>query len=157
MKKDFLDAPPPPKGIKIVVQCDEMWSFVQNKANKQWIWLAIVRCDGPENGRIVGCYIGDRSEEGAKGLWDSIPAAYRDIAIFYSDFWDAYGLVFPKARHFAVGKESGKTNHIERFNGTVRARVSRLVRLSYAFSKKLENHLWAIWNFIHSYNQSLLI
>jgi insertion element IS1 protein InsB len=141
--------------MMIILHCDEMWSFVHDKGNKQWIWLAIVRCAGPENGRIVGCFIGDRSAAGAKGLWDSIPPAYRDAEIFYSDFWDAYGVVLPKERHFAVGKESGKTNHIERFNGTMRARVSRLVRLSYAFSKKLENHLCAIWNFIHHYNASL--
>jgi hypothetical protein len=26
---------------KLTIQCDEMWSFVGNKGNKQWIWLAI--------------------------------------------------------------------------------------------------------------------
>src|SRR5919199_1414451 len=26
---------------KLTIQCDEMWSFVGNKDNKQWIWLAI--------------------------------------------------------------------------------------------------------------------
>lgn len=26
---------------KIVVECDEMWSFVDKKANKAWIWLAM--------------------------------------------------------------------------------------------------------------------
>jgi transposase-like protein len=29
-----------PKG-RITIQCDEAWSFVRNKDNKQWIWLAI--------------------------------------------------------------------------------------------------------------------
>jgi len=28
---------------KIVVECDEMWSFVGKKANKAWIWLAMDR------------------------------------------------------------------------------------------------------------------
>ncbi len=23
------------------MQCDELWSFVENKRNKQWIWLAL--------------------------------------------------------------------------------------------------------------------
>jgi len=31
-------------------------------------------------------------------------------------------------RHQAVGKEMGETNHIERFNNTLRQRVSRLGR-----------------------------
>ena len=26
---------------KIILQCDEAWSFVGNKENKQWIWLAL--------------------------------------------------------------------------------------------------------------------
>jgi UDP-glucuronate 4-epimerase len=41
-------------------------------------------------------------------------------------------------------------------NLTMRQRVSRLVRLSLSFSKKLENHIGAIWYFIHYYNRSLV-
>ncbi len=26
---------------KLTIQCDEMWSFIGNKNNKQWLWLAI--------------------------------------------------------------------------------------------------------------------
>jgi len=26
---------------KIDIECDEAWSFVGNKNNKQWIWLAL--------------------------------------------------------------------------------------------------------------------
>ncbi|MCE2978086.1 MAG: IS1 family transposase, partial [Pseudanabaena sp.] len=49
------------------------------------------------------------------------------------------------------------TNYIERFNCTMRQRVSRLVRKTLSFSKKLENHIGAIWFFIHHYNSSLLV
>jgi len=45
-----------------------------------------------------------------------------------TDFWEAYAAVLPSKRHQAVGKETGKTSHIERFNNTLRQRVSRLVR-----------------------------
>jgi IS1 family transposase len=55
-----------------------------------------------------------------------------------------------------VGKETGKTNYIERFNNTLRQRVSRLVRKTLSFSKKLENHLGAILYFLHYYNDLLL-
>jgi insertion element IS1 protein InsB len=58
-------------------------------------------------------------------------------------------------RYRAVGKESGKTNHVERFNNTLRQRVSRLVRKTLAFSKKLENHIGAIWYFVHDYNAKI--
>ena len=130
-----------------------MWSFVGNKQNKQWVWLAI-DIDARE---IVGVYVGERSQEGAKGLWDSLPGVYRQCAVAYTDFWSAYALVFPSKRHKAVGKESGKTNYIERFNCTMRQRISRLVRKTLSFSKKIENHIGAIWFFVHHYNSSLLV
>ena len=63
-----------------------------------------------------------------------------------------HGHLLRAQRHKAVGKESGKTNYIERFNCTMRQRISRLVRKTLSFSKKLENHIAAIWFFIHHYN-----
>ncbi len=145
-----------------------MWSFVTKKANKQWIWLAL----DAKTREIVGVYIGDRSRHGAKKLWQSLPPVYRQCAVCYSDFWEAYEQVIPSKRHRAVGKadatprrrkaqgnahqeETGKTNYIERFNCTLRQRVSRLVRKTLSFSKKIENHVGAIWNFVHHYNASL--
>ena len=49
--------------------------------------------------------------------------------------------------------ESGLTSYIERFNNTLRQRVSRLVRETLSFSKKLEKHVGAIWYCIHHYNK----
>jgi IS1 transposase len=45
-----------------------------------------------------------------------------------------------------------KTNHLERFNNTLRQRVSRLVRETLSFSKKLANHIGAIKHFICHYH-----
>lgn len=136
---------------KLTIQCDEMWSFVSNKGNKQWIWLAL----DAKTREIVGVHVGDRSREGARKLWQSLPSVYRQCALCYSDFWEAYEQVIPSKRHQAVGKETGKTNYIERFNCTLRQRVSRLVRKTLSFSKKIENHIGAIWYFVHHYNASL--
>jgi IS1 family transposase len=130
-----------------------MWSFVGNKDNKHWIWLAL----DADNGSIVGVYIGSRDRKGARGLWASLPPVYRQRAVCYTDFWEAYEQVIPSKRHRQVGKETGKTNRIERFNCTLRQRVSRLVRKTLSFSKKLLNHIGAIWYFVHDYNTSLLI
>ena len=139
-----------PKG-PLTMECDEMWSFVDNKGNKKWIWLAIDK----DTKECIGAYVGNRDRAGAQGLWDSLPAVYRQCAVAYTDFWASYEEVFPSKRHKAVGKETGKTNHIERFNNTLRQRISRLVRKTLSFSKKLENHIGAIWYFIHHYNDSL--
>jgi len=92
---------------RLTVQCDEMWSFVGNKKNKQWKELAL----DVNTAEIVGR---------------------------------------------AVGKNSGRTNLIEWFNCTLRQRVSRLVRDTLSFSKKLDNPIGAIWYFVHHYNTSLL-
>ncbi len=142
---------PKPKR-RLTVQMDELWSFVDDRGNEQWVWLAM----DVVTREIVGCYIGDRSGKSAQALWDSLPAVYRQCAVCYSDFWVSYPVALPSKRHRAVGKETGLTSYIERFNCTLRQRVSRLVRKTLSFSKKLENHIGAIWNFIHHYNASLL-
>lgn len=148
-----------PKG-KLRIQCDFIKSFVFSKKNKFWIWLAID--EGTRE--IVGIFIGKRDKEGARGLWDSLPPVYRQCAVCYTDFWEAYHEIFPQKRHRPVSKKSGQTNRIERFNGTMRQRidltfvryfVSRLVRKSLSFSKKVANHIGAIWYFIPHYNANL--
>ena len=114
----------PKKKVRLNVECDELWSFVDCRQNKQWVWLAMDR----ETREIIGVYIGERSAEGARQLWNSLPPVYRQCAVCHTDFWQAYACIFPSKRHQPVGKDSGKTNHIERFNNTLRQRVSRLVR-----------------------------
>lgn len=138
---------------RLAIECDELWSFVQNKANKRWVWLAIDR----DTREIVGVCIGSRGIESAKALWNSLPAVYRQCAVSYTDFWDAYAASLPSERHCAVGKETGQTNRIERLNCTLRQRISRLVRKTLSFSKKIANHIGAIWHFVHHYNVSLPI
>ena len=104
---------------------------------------------------LVGVYVGDRSCKGAKGLWHSLPPVYQQCAVCYTDFWEAYVQVIPNTRHQAVGKQSGGTSYIERFNNTLRQRVGRLVRKTLSFSKKLSNHIGAVWYFVHDYNARL--
>lgn len=145
-----VQVPPKPKG-GLKVQMDELWSFVDDKGNKQWVWLAL----DVTTREIVGCYLGDRSKNSALALWQSMPALYRQCAMIYSDHWEAYKAGLPSKRHRAVGKETGLTSYIERFNNTLRQRVSRLVRKTLSFSKQLDNHISAIWNFIHYYNEQI--
>ena len=62
-----------------------------------------------------------------------------------------YDGVIPAAQHKAITKLARKTNHLERFNNTLRQRISRLVRETLSF-KKLANHIGAIKYFICYYN-----
>lgn len=136
---------------RLTIECDEMWSFVDSKKNEVYIWLAIDR----NYRKIIGCYIGDRTRKSAHKLWASLPEVYQQCAVAYTDFWQSYKTVIPSKRHHAVSKQTGQTNHIERLNNTFRQRVSRLVRASLSFSKKLNNHIGGIWYFIHGYNAEL--
>lgn len=129
---------------------DEAWSFVGNKTNKQWIWIAMHR----KSRMIVGLFIGDRSITGAQGLWDSIPQRMRENAVYHTDDWDAYKKVFDKADH-RPSKMKKETNHIERFWATLRQRCSRLVRLTLSFSKSQKRHENAIRYFAANYNLQL--
>lgn len=129
-------------------EADEVWSFVGDKSNKQWIWLAM----DATTRQIIAFHVGDRSRESDKQLWDNIPKAYRTQAMFYTDQYDSYEGIISSEQHCAVPKQSGKTSHIERFNCTLRQRVSRLVRKTLSFSKKLKNHIGAIKYFICHYN-----
>lgn len=76
-----------PKKGRLTIQCGELWqqqlgriilpnfdlSFVDNKRNEQWVWLAL----DVVTREIIGVYVGARDEAGAQGLWDSIPPIYR--------------------------------------------------------------------------------
>jgi IS1 family transposase len=133
---------------RLEVEADEMASFVQKKENKQWIWLAM----DAKTRQIIAFYVGDRSRKSFKKLWAMIPNVYRQHASFYTDQYVVYKGVIPAAQHYPIGKLARKTNHIERFNNTLRQRVSRLVRSALSFSKKLDNHIGAIKYFICHYN-----
>src|SRR5215467_10361313 len=133
---------------RLEVEADEMWSFVAKKANKQWVWIAM----DTQTRQIIAFHVGDRSHESAQQLWANLPAVYREQAMCYTDQYAVYTGIIPAAQHKAITKHARKTNHIERFNNTMRQRVSRLVRDTLAFSKKLANHIGAIKYFICHYN-----
>ena len=130
-----------------VLELDELWSFVQKKTQECWLWVALCR----RTRQIVAYTIGDRSQKGAISLREHVPEDYRRRAT-RSDYWLAYEAAFPQRTHRFCGKQEGETNHAERCFGTLRSRLSRLVRRTYSFSKKVERHLDAIHLFITSYN-----
>ncbi|GBC59471.1 hypothetical protein DENIS_0410 [Desulfonema ishimotonii] len=62
---------------RLTIECDEMWSFVENKDNKMWIWLA----KDIDTKEIVGAHTGSRDGEGSRKLWDSLPS-FTDNVLF---------------------------------------------------------------------------
>jgi len=140
-----------PAAAEIEIFCleaDEIWSFVAKRENKRWIWLILER----RTRQIIAVHIGDRSSDSALALWAKVPVPIKARALVLTDCWDAYGLAIPAAQHVACEKQSGQVSLIERFNCTLRQRVSRLVRKSLSFSKSEWFHEEAIKYFIAHYN-----
>ena len=133
---------------RLEAEAEEMWSFVQKKANKQWMWIAM----DAKTRQIMAFHVGDRSGESGKALWANMPLVYREQATCHTDQYDVYKGVMPAEQHRAITKKAKKTHHIERCNNTLRQRVSRLVRETLSFSKTLTNHIGAIKYFICHYN-----
>lgn len=137
--------------LRLAAEADALWSFVGRKTNKPWVWIAI----DSETKQVLAFHVGERSRKSARQLWRKIPAIHRQHATFDTDDWEAYKGVIPAAQHRVWAKGSGHTNIIERFNCTLRQRVSRLVRKALSFSKSLRNHIGAIKYFICHYNQAV--
>ncbi len=70
----------------------------------------------------------------------------------FTDFWAASQAVIPQEQHTAVGKETGETAHVERWNTTLRQRLARFVRMTLSFSKSVIMHEACLLLFLHRYN-----
>lgn len=131
---------------------DELWSFVYRRSNKRWIWIAQCR----RTRQVVAYAIGNRGEATCRLLWERIPESYRG-GVLYSDFWESYRKVLPEEQHQAVGKSSGQTSHVERWNNTLRQRLGRFVRKTLSFSKSEEMHEVCLKLFLHCYNADVIL
>ena len=129
------------------VEIDEMYSFVNSKGNKVWIWVLLDKISG----KILAHTTGDRSEKTFKKLLKSIPKDIRKKLIFHTDSWKAYNILDSNQR--VIGKEH--TRKIERLFLTFRDNCARLVRRGIRFSKSLEIHNTVIDLLVYFYNNGL--
>ena len=130
------------------VEVDELWSFIGDKAEVWWVWVA----QDSRTRQVVAMAAGDRDEFTARCLWESLPPEYRERAIVATDLLPVYRAIVPERWHATGGKEMGLTAHVERFFCTLRQRCGRFVRKTLSFSRKMENHVGALWYFIREYN-----
>jgi insertion element IS1 protein InsB len=150
--RETLIEPDQAEPATMILELDELWSFVLKRSNKRWVWIALCRATR----QVVAYVVGDRSAATCQKLWQQVPTAYRR-AHCYSDFWEAYRVVIPAQQHTAAGKETGLTAHVERWNNTLRQRLGRFVRKSLSFSKSDAMHDICLRLFLYDYNQSLAL
>ena len=112
-------------------ELDEMWSFVQNKGNQRWLWLAIDH----ETRTILAYTFGQRKDT----IFRQFQTLLEPFGItkFYTDDWGIYRRNIDAEKHF-VGKKN--TQRIERKNLTLRTRIKRLCRKTICFSKTVFMH-----------------
>jgi len=129
-----------------IIEYDEMWSFVHDKSNKQWLWLAVLR----RTRQVVAFHIGNRGYTAFEELYAKVPLEYKQCQS-RSDFWEAYDNL-PKRIHKKCGKETGETSQVESVNNVIRQRLGRYVRKTCSFSKSIENHIRVTGLFLQDYN-----
>lgn len=85
-------------------------SFVDNKGNKQWVWLAldVATCE------IVGVYIGARSgSSGTQVMGILAPGSTASARLYTRTFEQLMEQFYRANDRRAVGKETDKTSYIE--------------------------------------------
>ena len=55
--------------IVAILEADEMWSYVGNKKNQQWLWLVM----HTKSRQIVAFHVGDRSKASGQALMAKLP------------------------------------------------------------------------------------
>lgn len=126
----------------VEAEVDEMWSFVQSKAQQRWLWWAI----NHETGEVLAYVLGTHQDEAflqLKALLEPF-----GIEQFYTDDWGAYERHLDPDLH-TIGKQN--TQKIERKHLTLRTRVKRLARKTICFSKSILMHDLVIGLFINRF------
>jgi insertion element IS1 protein InsB len=137
-----------PSHVDVIIQkvaeaeVDEMWSFVESKDHRRWLWHAIEH----QTGQVLAYVCGTREDE----VFLELKALLKPFGItrFYTDGWGAYRRHLDPAKH-TVGKQH--TQKIERKHTTLRARIKRLVRKTICFSRSVLMHDLVIGLFINRY------
>jgi IS1 family transposase len=123
-------------------EVDEMWSFVQSKAQQRWLWHAIDHLTGV----VLAYAFGNRADEVFLQLQKLLKPF--GLVHFYTDAAGVYGRHLPATAH-TVGKIH--TQQIERKHLTLRIRIKRLARKTICFSKSVFMHDTVIGLFVNRY------
>jgi IS1 family transposase len=105
------------------LEIDELVVRYRRKRRYRYLWIAVSRLSR----QVLAYFIGDRSRNSLRQLWQRIPPAYRRKLV-YTDVYHVYAEVFRRWQHRPSAKGTGRTSVIEGLNNKWRSRVSGLVR-----------------------------
>ena len=128
--------------VCIAAECDEQWSFVQQKKCKRWLWYILEK----STCKVLAFVFGKRDNNTYQQLINLLPEGLIDR--LDTDEWKSY-----KSIRFTTIHNIGKdlTWRIERKNLDLRTRIKRLTRRTICFSKSEILHDAVIGRFINLY------
>ena len=59
--------------VVVITEIDEMWSYVGNKKNQQWLWLVM----DATSRQILAFHVGDRSKKSGETLLKKLPEDFK--------------------------------------------------------------------------------
>ena len=121
------------KNRQVVLQLDEMWSFVGNKKRKRWLWCAY----DIQLKRVVAHVFGCRGACTLKRFMQKLERIGFKVLCYCTDSWKAYKKLIPNAQLMQTKKY---TQAIERVFLSLRTALKRLNRRTICFSRSIEIH-----------------
>ena len=122
------------------IEIDEMYSFVNSKGKKVWIFYAYA----PETKEILAVTMGKRSRKQLKNLMVQLKCLHIKVGFYCTDAFEGFKKLFPEGNHL-IGKQF--TKNIEGINTLLRSKIARLDRRTTKFSKKLK-YQWYLFKII---------
>ena len=119
--------------LRIRLEADEQWSYVQRKRNPRWLWWV----EDHDTGQVVAFLFGRRTNQSFQRLLSLLAESGIIVSRWFTDYWWAYSDLLPATIH-QVGKD--QTQSIERKHLDLRTRIKRLARRTICFSKSILMH-----------------
>ena len=69
--------------LRIRLEADEQWSYVQNKGNQRWLWWV----KDHDTGQVVAFLFGRRTNQSFRRLLDLLTQAGIQVSRWFTDFW----------------------------------------------------------------------
>lgn len=135
----------------VEAELDEMWSFVNSKKERRWLWHAI----NHDTGEILAYVLSGHKDETFLRLKELLEPF--GITQYYTDGWGAYERHIEPALGSVGSVGKCNTQKIKRKHFTLRTRIKRLARKTICFSKSIVMHDIVLGLFINRFEFGCLI